>query len=144
MRKISKSLRAEVYNKYNGKCAYTGKELPGDWQVDHIESVSYSVNSAYYMGTPDEITQALDRINHIDNLLPALRIVNHYKRAKNLRQFRSYMMDFHKRLAKLPKNTSVDATKRRKEYMQKVADAFDITADRPFEGVFYFEKHSNH
>ncbi len=50
------------------------------------------------------------------------------------------MMDFHNRLAKLPKTTSVDATKRRKVYMQNVADAFDITIDNPFDGVFYFEK----
>jgi 5-methylcytosine-specific restriction endonuclease McrA len=34
---ISKKMRLEVYNKYNGHCAYCGKELEyKDMQVDHL------------------------------------------------------------------------------------------------------------
>lgn len=118
--------REKVYLKYNGKCAYTGKDLDDKWQIDHIHCKSQSYT---YKGD----------INHIDNLVPALRIVNHYKRGSNLEQFRIFMLSFHKRLAKLPKNTSVERTKNRKEYMYKVANAFDISIDKPFSGKFYFE-----
>jgi 5-methylcytosine-specific restriction endonuclease McrA len=33
---MNKKLRFQVYNKYNGLCAYTGTPLDDDWQVDHI------------------------------------------------------------------------------------------------------------
>lgn len=50
------------------------------------------------------------------------------------------MLNFHLRLAKLPKNTNVKATKKRIIYMNTIADLFDIKIDKPFSGVFYFEK----
>jgi hypothetical protein len=50
------------------------------------------------------------------------------------------MADFHLRLGKLPKKTTRPQTMKRIEYMQKVADAFEITPEKPFEGKFYFEK----
>lgn len=49
------------------------------------------------------------------------------------------MMDFHKRLAKLPKKTSLKKTENRISYMKTVAALFDITVDKPFSGKFYFE-----
>jgi hypothetical protein len=119
--------REKVYLKYNGKCAYTGHDLDEKWQIDHMHC-----KSQHYTYQGD--------INHIDNLIPALNIVNHYKRGMTVEQFRRYMLGFHIRLAKLPKNTSVEKTKKRKEYMYKVANAFDITIDKPFSGKFYFEK----
>lgn len=122
--------REEIYNKYNGLCAYTGKPLGNDWQIDHMISKS----SFFYLKLK------LSDINNIDNLMPTLRIVNHYKRAYHLEEFRAYMMTFHIRLAKLPKKTNVLRTQKRKEYMQKVAEAFGITTEKPFNGVFYFEK----
>lgn len=137
---ISKKLREQVRLKYDGKCAYTGKPLGDDWQVDHAYS---KARHNYFLpqdiGTAEEYKAYQKSVNRIDNLLPALRIVNHYKRAKDIEGFREYMLNFHKRLAKLPKKTLVPETERRKEYMQQVADAFDITVDRPFNGIFYFE-----
>lgn len=35
--KLNKKQRELVYNKYNGKCAYCGCNLPTRWHVDHIE-----------------------------------------------------------------------------------------------------------
>jgi len=128
---MNKNKRQLIYDKFNGLCAYTGKPLGDDWQVDHVISKNWS---KYYKDTSLEIDE-----NHIDNLFPALRIVNHYKRAFDLEGFRQYMLRFHLRLAKLPKTTRVNATEKRKEYMYKVADAFDIRIDKPFSGIFYFE-----
>lgn len=61
---IPKDVRKQVYQKYNGHCAYCGCKLEyKDMQVDHVKSVFY------YNGT-----------NDIDNLLPN-RIVK--ERSKN-------------------------------------------------------------
>jgi hypothetical protein len=123
---MTKKARQQVYDKFIGLCAYTGKPLGNDWQVDHIEPYFYS---RMFQRDP----------NRTENLFPALRIVNHYKRCNNLESFRMYMLSFHKRLAKLPKEPRVEKSAKRKEYMLKVADAFGIAADKPFSGVFYFE-----
>ncbi len=125
---MNKKIREEIYNKFGGLCAYTGKPLGEDWQIDHVTP---HLHYRFKLAEGD--------VNNKDNLFPALRIVNHYKRAHGLEGFRKYMKSFHKRLAKLPKNTLVEKTKRRKEYMFKIADAFDISIDKPFSGVFYFE-----
>lgn len=102
--------RQEIYNKYGGLCAYTGKPLGDDWQVDHVTSKARMGYLRGYCKTYDERVC----LNNPDNLLPACRIVN--KRSLDLEGFRSYMKKFHIRLAKLP----------------KVAELFDITPDKPF------------
>jgi 5-methylcytosine-specific restriction endonuclease McrA len=118
-----------IYERFGGLCAYTGVPLGEDWQVDHVTP---SVHFRWLIAKGDK--------NNIDNLFPALRIVNHYKREKDLEQFRRFMLSFHLRLKKLPKKTRVNRTEKRKEYMHKVADAFGITIEKPFDGLFYFEK----
>lgn len=167
--------RQQVYDKYNGRCAYTGKPLDDKWQVDHIEPKTrfkhITVYEAHYkkidtlqvISVDDyiEMLEGSDRegrwdihcawkyypkrtkpapeVDNITNLVPALRIVNHYKRDQNLEEFRAYMLSFHNRLKKLPKKTTVQRTIERKEYLQKIADAFDISIEKPFTGTFYFE-----
>lgn len=127
---ISKKTRQQVYDKFSGLCAYTGKPLADDWQVDHVcPKCHYKWHQPSIMGTCDDI----------DNLIPALRIINHYKRSFDLEAFRKAMLTFHERLKKLPKKTSVPKTVRRIEYMNEIANHFSITIDKPFSGIFYFE-----
>jgi hypothetical protein len=131
MRSVRKKML--VFEKYNGKCAYTGRPLGDEWQVDHMIPrcrIAWGLH-------PD-----MDA-NHIDNLMPALGIVNHYKRAMDLEMFRKYMMSFHKRLKKVPKKTVSPSRAKYKVYMESVANAFGISIDKPFDGVFYFETLNN-
>ena len=120
-----------IKNKFNGLCAYSGTPLEDDWQVDHIKpKIMYSIGSCPYQGNP----------NDIDNLIPAQRIINHYKRSLPLEKFKSwYLGGLHLRLKKLPKNPKTELAKKRKEYLLKIASYFDITEDKPFSGKFYFE-----
>lgn len=127
---MKKELRQQVYDKFDGRCAYTGLKLDDKWQVDHVIPRDYYRSFKGKDKDPD----------CIDNLMPALRIVNHYKRCQNLEQFRAYMQDFHKRLKKLPRNPVVEKSKKRKIYMRQLAALFGITVDKPFDGVFYFER----
>ena len=142
--------RERIYAKYNGRCAYTGKPLGDDWQIDHISPKLFASNPIYkvcphwmneeeWKRDKEETLRYRKMIDGDENLFPALRIVNHYKRSLDLEGFRDRMMTFHERLKKLPKKTSIEATRKRIWYMTKVADAFGITPENPFSGKFYFE-----
>lgn len=134
---INKKLRQQVKNKFNGLCAYTGKPLDDKWQVDHV--LPKVLNNWLKSGYVKEGCEPLESIDCIANLLPAIRIVNHYKRSLDLDGFRGYMQTFHIRLDKLPKKTSLESTRKRIAYMNEVANLFDITPSNPFGGKFYFE-----
>lgn len=68
---ISKSKREAVYRKYDGHCAYCGREIAyKDMQVDHFQPLrAWGIEDA---GTDE-----------LDNLMPACRMCNHYKRANS-------------------------------------------------------------
>ena len=114
--------RQAVYDKYNGLCAYSGTPLEDDWQIDHI------------------VPRHLGGTNDISNLIPAQKIINHYKRALPLEDFRGwYLAGLHNRLKKLPKNPRTEQGQKRKDYLLKVASYFGIEQDQPFSGRFFFE-----
>ena len=120
--RFPKKTRQEVFEKFGGKCAYTGTDLKEDWQIDHIYPLRYGGS------------------NTIDNLYPCQAIVNHYKRSLTLNVFKGwYLARLHLRLAKLPKQPRTKASEKRKKYLLDLADLFGIAADKPFSGVFYFE-----
>jgi len=119
------NIREQVYNKYNQKCAYSGTDLESDWQIDHV--------------VPHRGNKRL-RDDNIKNLMPVQKIINHYKRALKLEDFRGwYLGGLHKRLAKLPQNPRSERGIKRKKYLLRVASYFEITPDKPFCGKFYFE-----
>jgi 5-methylcytosine-specific restriction endonuclease McrA len=122
--------RQKVYDKFGGKCAYTGTVLKDDWQIDHLVP-QFLFKEGYLEGD----------YNHLDNLVPAQKIINHYKRASNLEEFRTWKLGtFHDKLKKLPKKPKTEKSKKRILYMKEIAELFGITEDKPFSGVFYFEK----
>ena len=109
---ISKAIRKKVYEKYNGRCAYCGREIRyEDMQVDHFVAKKGWNES----GTDD-----------ISNLMPSCRMCNHYKRANTLETFRIYIQEIPRKL--------------RNNYIYKVGVAYGnvIENEKPIE--FYFEK----
>lgn len=123
--------RDRIKMKYGGLCAYSGTPLEDDWQIDHIEPIrrDWWQNSMIHKERDNEL-----------NMVPCQKIINHYKHSYTLEQFRTWLLGgLHDRLRNLPKNTKVEKTKKRKEYLKKVADYFGITEDKPFSGKFYFE-----
>lgn len=122
--------RIAVYNKFNGKCAYSGSDLDNDWEIDHL--VSKCMLDRY---NSDKIDP-----NGFDNLMPTQKVINHYKRGLWLEDFRDLRLkDLHLKLIKLPKCPRANASIRRKKYMFKIAEYFGITPDNPFSGIFYYE-----
>lgn len=129
--------REAVKNKFNGLCAYTGKPLGEDWQVDHAIPKCHSI---WHKSIEDRKQYGVEYdCDDVQNLLPAIKIVNHYKRGESIHSFKITMSTFHKRLARLPKKTSKDKTLKRIKYMRTIAELFDITESKPFSGLFYFE-----
>lgn len=118
--------RQIVFDKYGGRCAYTGKPLDDKWQIDH---------KLCRLETTCTMT---DRDN-IENMLPTLRIINHYKRGLFFNEWRERISKLHIRLQALPKNPKVQKSIKTKVYLLEVADAFGITPEKPFNGIFYFE-----
>jgi len=177
------TLRDKVYAKYNGLCAYTGKPLGDvnckEWQIDHVIPKSFSdydIFKEYILKTgyktemgiynafraldkllPDEKKEWEDfkkiKGNCIANLLPCLKIINHYKRALGLEGFRKYIATLQDRINKLPKyletaiirdllekNTAYYSWQIKKaKYIKQVAELFGITPETPFSGRFWFE-----
>lgn len=81
---ISKHIRKQVYEKYNGHCAYCGCELNyKDMQVDHISSVYWH-----------------DGENDIENYNPSCRMCNFYKSTYTVEKFRENLQTLHERLEK--------------------------------------------
>ena len=111
---ISKKTREAVWNKYNGRCAYCGREIAyKDMQVDHFRPLrAWDTEDA---GTDD-----------ISNLMPACRMCNHYKRANTLETFRRY-------IAEIPK-------KLRNDYIYKVGVVYGNVIENEKSIKFYFEE----
>ena len=111
---ISKSKREEVYPTYNGHCAYCGREIAyKDMQVDHFLPLrAWGIEDT---GTDD-----------LDNLMPACRMCNHYKRANSHEAFRRYIEEIPRKL--------------RDNYIYKVGVAYGEVVEQEHPVKFYFER----
>ena len=113
---ISKKLREQVYQKYNGHCAYCGCELEiKDMQVDHVLSVARA------KWIKDELN-----LNNIDNLMPSCRACNYYKDTYSIETLR--------------KNLSTLMERVRKQYIFRLAEKYGMVQEMNWDGKFYFEK----
>ena len=102
--------RIEIFNKYNGHCAYCGKEIEiKDMQVDHIIS-------KHNGGTDD-----------VENLNPSCRRCNHYKRTSGIETFR-------RMVSEIPKKLDRDS------YIYKVGEDYGFYKPHIIPIKFYFEK----
>lgn len=118
---ISKKTREEVYQKYNGHCAYCGQKIElRDMQVDHF--VPQNQEFAIIVGG----VAGIDSIDDFQNLMPACRMCNHYKRAHSLNTFRRYIEEIPKKL--------------RNDYIYKIGVVYGniIENEKPIK--FYFEQ----
>lgn len=114
---ISKKVREEVFNKFDGHCAYCGKELtPKNWQLDHLIPVQREQFGRH----------TVDQIECFDNYVPSCRSCNHYKRAHSLEVFRRYIEEIPKKL-------------QRDSYIYRIGKDYGLVADHCGKVEFYFE-----
>lgn len=127
---MTKAKRLEIFNKYDGYCAYCGQKMVYEaFQVDHLipQARSWVFHDERYK---EKFGAKGKDVNSIENLMPSCRRCNHYKRALSLRRFRQLLKSIQKRLMKI--------------YIFKVAMDYGIVELKPFDGVFYFEKMEGH
>jgi len=104
------SNRMEVYNKYDGHCAYCGKDISiKDMQVDHIVPKCHG-------GT-----------DGIENLNPSCRRCNHYKRGNSLEAFRGMVEKIPEKLME-------------RQYIFKVGVDYGFFEPHGRKVQFYFER----
>ena len=115
---IPKKVRLEVYNKYDGHCAYCGKKIDyKDMQLDHMIPRQRERFKKY---TEEEI-------ECFDNYMPTCRRCNHYKRAHSLEGFR-------KNIEEIPKKLFRD------NYIYKVGLDYGLVEPHEQKIKFYFER----
>lgn len=114
---IPKKVREAVYNKYDGHCAYCGKELePKGWQLDHLIPVQRERFKKY----------SEEEIECFENYVPSCRRCNHYKRAHSLEVFRKYIEE-------------IPAKLYRDSYIYKVGLDYGLVEAHEHKIKFYFE-----
>jgi len=111
------SLRQRVWLKFDKHCAYCGKVLEyRDMQVDHVEPLAFA---------PFPWDKS-SKVYSLENLMPSCRRCNHYKRTRNLEQFRLLIKTLHERVSS--------------QYITRVAIDYGIVEVKLFSGTFYFER----
>ncbi len=119
---ISKATRRKVYEKYGGHCAYCGKKIDYDeMQVDHLVPVclvdSYNIHR--------NVDPAV--VEDEENLMPACRRCNHYKRGNSLECFRGD-------IETIPRKLEM------RNYIFKVAVDYGFFDPERRKVEFYFER----
>lgn len=118
---INKKIREQVYQKYNGHCAYCGCKLEmKDMQVDHLQPIA----SDFYWNKKHRITQ--EEMNGLENLMPSCRQCNFYKGIFHLDSFRDNLKTLMERV-KLP-------------FIYRLAEKYSMVEEKEWDGKFYFEK----
>lgn len=127
-KRIPKEIRQQVYDKYNGHCAYCGKEIDyKDMQVDHIVPYMWSVYGTKEQREPIENMIKDGSMDGIDNLMPSCRACNFYKGMTDLEGFRDNIKE---RLQKSCCST----------FQTRLAMQYGIMTFNEWDGKFYFEK----
>lgn len=128
---MKKETRIKVWNKYNKRCTYCGKEIEyKDMQVDHFVPQRIFDNYKNKLNTEENIklfkgqfnVESIDK-DDLSNLMPSCRRCNHYKRDYLLENFRKNMQSLHERLEKI--------------YIFKVALDHGIVNINPFKKFYY-------
>lgn len=114
---IPKKVREAVYNKYDGYCAYCGKEIEyKEMQVDHLIPVQRERFGRY----------TEEQIECFENYMPACRRCNHAKRSYSLENFRKFVEEIPRKLIE-------------RNYIYKVGLDYGLVEAHEHKVKFYFE-----
>lgn len=114
---MTKNIRLIIFEKYNGRCAYCGREIKAiQFHVDHIQPKCF--------GGTDEL----------DNLNPSCSSCNNYKLNYTIEEFRAALKKlFSDEVEYLFKSSG----------KRKLALQFKAVTMQEWNGLFYFESKTN-
>lgn len=113
---ITNKIRENIYNQYNGHCAYCGCELKKGWHIDHLKPIK---RNNINCDNPEN--------DNIDNLMPSCAKCNINKHQMTLEQFRSSIKKFIESLNKY-------------SVQYQMAKKYGLIEEKNIEVKFYFEK----
>lgn len=123
-----KEERFAIKNKYGGKCAYCGEELPeSGWHVDHKEPVYRQTLYDYETGKRKQAGMYCDHNDTFENKIPACASCNINKHQLSVEQFRKLIEGFIHSM-----------NERMVQY--KLAKRYGLITETGNKVVFYFEK----
>jgi len=106
-------MRKSVYDKFNGRCAYCGKEITiKEMQIDHI--------------VPKRLFLTSKEADTYENLFPSCSRCNHYKRGGTPEYLREMLLNMREKILGT--------------YLGKVAVDYNMIKWVGWDGKFYFER----
>lgn len=116
---FNKKTREIVHSKYDGHCAYCGREITiREMEIDHI-TPKYHIEGGYAKVDYDK--------DDLINLNPACKSCNRYKDTFTIENFREQIQSIPEKLSKY-------------RWIFRIALAYDIITIRDKKVTFYFEK----
>ena len=125
--KLSRSQRAELKQKYGGKCAYCGCELGDKWHADHIEPIVRKSEWVKGVGCVQTGEQYFPENDNIQNMNPACQPCNNNKSTYSLESWRKSLNAYRTTIFR-------DSTAARH------LDRFGLLEIKQAPIVFYFER----
>src|SRR5690606_25104764 len=126
--KLTKKQRLLLYDKYWGKCAYCGCDLPDRWCADHIEPIQrnfyYSKEKKRHVQDGTCLSPELDTF---ENLNPSCPSCNTIKGSSTLEGFRRTIQGFTRSLNR-------DSTQ------YKFAKKYGLVKETEIDVQFWFER----
>jgi hypothetical protein len=119
---LNKKQRAELKQKFGGKCAYCGVVLGDGWHADHVEPIYRGYNTPSGMANPHN--------ERLDNYFPACKPCNLFKSVFSVEQFRNEISEQVDRARKYSVNF-------------RTAERFGLVIENKKPVVFWFEEYSN-
>lgn len=124
---MKKKDREEIFNKYNGKCAYCGCDLIKGWQVDHIQPIErksiYNRKKGKFVATGE---CRKPHNENFENYNPACASCNIQKSSYSIEAFRKNIKYFIESL-------NLYSTQ------YKFAKRYGLVTETDIEVKFYFE-----
>jgi len=115
---MKKQDRQQIFEKYDGKCAYCGCELQKGWHVDHIEPVERNPFNSSEMAKPER--------DNLGNMNPSCAPCNIQKNSYSIEEFRRNIRRFVESL-------------NRYSTQYKFAKKYGLIQENGIEVKFYFE-----
>lgn len=126
--KLSKFERNILKNKFGGRCAYCGCQLPERWHADHIDPVVRKLKYVKDKGIVTTGEMWNPENDNIDNMMPACPACNIDKHALPLESWRRQVQD-----------TANILTRNSTTYRRAVR--FGLVAETGKEIKFFFEEY---